>query len=540
MPRAPRLGTVVALVLVFAGPAPLRAQDSAPTSRPLVPFVILHTNDVHGQIRAIPDPRSKEGTPRLVGGYQELVQAIDEERAQVAHSALVDAGDWWQGTPEGTLSAGRCSVELMNAAGYDLATLGNHDFDAGPAALLDLLRLARFPVLGANVSAADESSAVAVGIEGLVRTAPVLFRVGDFVVAFAGLVTEETPRITSARALEGLFVAPEIPAAKIARAMVRLPKDRDGTPAAEATRSLGRDDADALVFVNHCARDRNVALARAIPDVDVVIGGHFHAEALPEGVVVPSTGALVAQAGATTRALGIVRLEIDPVARRIVRKSARLRPIEGKPDLVVPRIAPIVARYEAEVAERMNVDVADVPAPLGRSPDLERPGPLGAWVCAAMLATTGADVAVHNQGGLRADLPAGRARVREFFQVSPFGNRVVTVRLEVADLLELARRTAASPGRGYVFGGVEIVARRKEGAPPEILGLRKDGKNLPAEAVLTVATTDFLAAARDGASAFGRATDYRDRDVSLLDATLAHARTSGVVAPTTASWTFVP
>ena len=87
----------------------------------------------------------------LAGGYQELVEAIDEERAQVAHSVLVDAGDWFQGTPEGTQSEGRCAVELMNAAGYDFATLGNHDFDAGQAAVATMLDLARFRVFARNL-----------------------------------------------------------------------------------------------------------------------------------------------------------------------------------------------------------------------------------------------------------------------------------------------------------------------------------------------------------------------------------------------------
>jgi 5'-nucleotidase / UDP-sugar diphosphatase len=517
------------------------AQESAPASRPTIPFVILHTNDVHGQIRPLPDPRSREGAPRLAGGYQELVSAIDDERSKTAHSILVDAGDWWQGTPEGTLSRGRCSVELMNAAGYDLAVVGNHDFDGGPAALLDLLRLARFPVLGANVGASDDSDLTAVAVERLVRTAPVLAHVEGFAIAFAGVVTEETPRITAPRALKGMFVAPEISSARAARAMVRLPADRGGAPSEGAVKTVGRDDADALVFVNHVARDRNVELARAMPEIDVVIGGHFHAEALPEGVVVPSTGALIAQAGSHTRSLGVVTLEIDLATRRIVKKSARLRTVEPRADATVPRIAPIVARYEAAVAETMNVPVADVPASLFRGADLERPGALGAWLAEAMLARTGADLAIHNHGGIRADLPAGRARVRELFQISPFGNRLVTVRMKVSDLCTLARQTAANPSRGFVFGGVEVVARKKPAGPPEIVELRKNGATLADDATVTVATTDFLALARDGAAVFCRATDFTDRGETLLDATIAYARgQKTVVAPASTPWSFIP
>jgi 2',3'-cyclic-nucleotide 2'-phosphodiesterase (5'-nucleotidase family) len=503
--------------------APLAAQ--APESRPTIRCVILHTNDVHGQIRPVPDPRSRNGTPRMVGGYQELVAAIDEERAAVPYSILVDAGDWWQGTPEGTLSKGRCTVELMNAAGYDLAVVGNHDFDAGPAALLDLLRLARFPVMGANVSA-DAEDPIAAATAALLRSSPELFRAESAVIAIGGLVTEETPRITSRNALRGLRIAPNAVGGALARSLVRLPEDRrDG-----AGPVPGRPDADVFVLVNHESRERNLELAKTVPGLDVVIGGHFHSDVLREGVVA-SNGVLLAQAAANTRGLGVVTLEIDAETRRVVKKTARVREIEARPELSVPRLAPIIARYEAEVARTMDVEVCDVPEYYGRGADWEKPGLLPAWIAQVMIARTGAALAVHNHGGIRADLPPGRARVREFFQISPFGNRLVSVEMSVADVLELAARSAQNPGRGFVVGGATVVYRKSADGARTVVGLRQDGRDLPPETRLRVATTDFLALAKDGATAFGRATDYRDHDETLLDATLAEARRQKTLVP---------
>src|SRR5262245_17389957 len=82
----------LALFLLLAAALQAQAPPPAAAPRELVPFVILHTNDVHGQIRPLPDPRSRDGNPRMLGGYQELVAAIDEERAQAPQSLLVDAG----------------------------------------------------------------------------------------------------------------------------------------------------------------------------------------------------------------------------------------------------------------------------------------------------------------------------------------------------------------------------------------------------------------------------------------------------------------
>ncbi len=535
-PIAPLL---LSLLAVLFSASPLRAQDagpeSAPASRRAVRFVILHTNDVHGQIRPIPDPRSRDGNPRMVGGYQELVQAIDDERSKVAHSVLVDAGDWWQGTPEGTLSKGRCTVELMNAAGYDLAVVGNHDFDAGPAALLDLLRLARFDVVGGNVAAVRDDP-IARMVEAKIKSAPRLFHAGEAIIAIGGIVTDETPRITSPQALKGIRIAPNAVGAAVVRGLVRLPADR--LAGVEAT--PGRPDADVLVLVNHESRERNLEITKVVPDLDVVIGGHFHSDMLREGVVA-STGALIAQAGANTRALGVVTLEIDPDTQRVIKKSARVREIVADPELSVPRLLPIINRYEAEVARTMDVEVCDVTTYFGRGSDLAKPGHLGAWLAAAMIARTGADLAIHNHGGIRADLPIGRARVREFFQISPFGNRLVSVDMKVADVLELAGRTAASPGRGFVIGGATVVARRGADGKVAVVGLRKEGKDLPPDGVVRVASTDFLALAKDGATAFGRATGYKDHDETLLDATLAEARRQKTLTiPEASGWVFVP
>jgi 5'-nucleotidase / UDP-sugar diphosphatase len=514
-----------------------RLSAQAPDSRPLL--LILHTNDVHGQIRPVPDPRSKEGAPKMAGGYQELVFAIDEERARTPHSLLVDGGDWWQGTPEGTLSNGRCSVELMNAAGYDFAVLGNHDFDAGPEALTDLLRLARFRVLGANVAARADANPFANEIVAHAKSTPVVVNVGAFRLAVAGLTTEETPRITAPRALDGIVVESEVMGAAYVRRRLRLPRDRDARDGA-TSRSVDEIDADGLLFVNHMGRDRNVELSKVVPDVDVIVGGHDHSGALPEGYVTEN-GVLIAQAASHTKALGVVEIEIDPKTRRIARKSARLRPIEPNPDLVVPRVAPIIRRHEEAVAAAMDVPIADVAEHMGRASDPFAQGPLGPWIAETMIEATGADVAVHNQGGVRADLPAGRARLREFFQISPFGNRLVVVDMKARDLSELARRAAANPGRGFIFAGLEILASRDAAGRAEVKRLRRGGRDLRDDDVLSVVTTDFLAGARDGASAFARAENYRDVDLTLLDATVARARAlQTVVAPRTRAWVLEP
>lgn len=498
-----------------------RAQPVAET----VPFVILHTNDLHGQLRPIPDPRSKEGTAQLVGGFQELVAAIDAERAQVSHSILVDAGDWFQGTPEGTLSRGRCMLELMNAVGYDFVTVGNHDFDCGQDALRDLLRMARFRPLCRNLRLAPDGVGVSDDTrEILSRLEPGgVVSIEGFRVRVEGLLCEEAPRIVPASLLRGFSVLPEIESAESL-------KEGSAAP-----------DYDALVLVNHIGKDRNVALARKVPGIDVIIGGHAHKDALDEGVLVASTGTLIAQSAALSQALGVVTLEIDPKARRIVRKSARLRRITPVADAYIARVTPVIERYESQVAARMNVPIAVAPALLRKDGSLESPSEVGQWLVLLMKSHTGADLAVHNVGGIRAPIPGGIVRIRELFQVSPFGNRLVTVSLTGADLMELARITLRNPGRGCVFGGVEIRYSVDDEGARELVEIHLDGKPIRETDTYRVATTDYLAGGADHMSPFARATGRVDADITLLDATLDAARSKReIVAPKLTMFVKVP
>lgn len=110
-------------------------------------LVILHTNDTHSQIPAI-----KVGRDKGLGGVEQRLQLINEVRAQYGSDnvLLLDGGDYDQGTPYFTMARGEVELELMDALGYDVATLGNHEFDNGQAELADRLRRALFKTVTCN------------------------------------------------------------------------------------------------------------------------------------------------------------------------------------------------------------------------------------------------------------------------------------------------------------------------------------------------------------------------------------------------------
>jgi 2',3'-cyclic-nucleotide 2'-phosphodiesterase (5'-nucleotidase family) len=517
--------TLRTLFVAIAASWSLGAQESRPAeSRPAtIPFVIVHTNDVHGQIRPLPDPRARGENAPLAGGYQEMVEAIDEERAKVSRSVLVDAGDWFQGTPEGTLSEGRCTVELMNAAGYDFAALGNHDFDAGQPAVVEMLQMARFRVFARNLRLAKPRAPFPDTRAFLVRdigwhvmeleSAPSpIVTVGGVRIAFDGLIPEETPNIVTPGVFDGLAVRPEVESARRIKESLDRPYPK----------------ADALVLVNHVGKDHNVLIAREVPGIDVIIGGHNHRDVLEKGVTL-STGTLIAQAAPSTTAIGVVTIEIDPAARRIVSKSARLRRIEPKPGVRVPRLAPIIERYEKSVEEVMEVQVATSERPLPKEADLSRAPLLGNWLTQVMLDRSGAEVAVHNATGVRASIPAGAVRVRDFFQISPFGNKLCVITLKAGDLRATLER--AANGTGVFVRGLSIHWSRPADAKLRIVKLVRAGRDLQDEDLVKVVTTDFLASGSSHYQAFRNAVERRDLGVLLFDVTVEAARKQQTLRP---------
>ena len=136
--------------------------------------VILYTNDIHTYI---------DGTL----SYDAIADLKDFTASNTAGVLLVDAGDHVQGTAYGSMDKGETIIDLMNAAGYDLATLGNHEFDYGMERALELVEKANYPYISANFYHEAD------GIKGdTVLDAYKLFEVGGRKIAFVGLTTPET------------------------------------------------------------------------------------------------------------------------------------------------------------------------------------------------------------------------------------------------------------------------------------------------------------------------------------------------------------
>jgi 2',3'-cyclic-nucleotide 2'-phosphodiesterase (5'-nucleotidase family) len=217
------------------------------------PFTILFFSDFHAHF----EPFEVPGTEGEVGGLARLAGLADEVRAENEAAGvptfLLIAGDMLQGTTYSTVYRGEVEFACLNEMAVSAMCLGNHEFDYGQENLRDLIALADFPVLAANVRGAAESD------DGSFTQKFAWLEAGDKRILVIGLTTPETPITTAPRNVVGLAF------------------DEPAATAADIIEEYG-EDADVIVAVTHFGFENDLALAKAVPALDVVVGGHTHTE----------------------------------------------------------------------------------------------------------------------------------------------------------------------------------------------------------------------------------------------------------------------
>lgn len=349
-------------------------------------LTILHTNDLHAHL--LPSRTGK-------GGLANLAAYIKQVRASEPNVLVLDAGDMTQGTPVSSLFLGKPVFEVMNAIGYDAATLGNHEFDNGPSLIAEYRAIARFPLISANILIGGKP---ATGIPTLVRS------VNGIKIGLLGL-TNSTANESENEAVRVLD--PEETVRKVLPGL--------------------RKQASFVIALSHLGLEADRALAARIPGIDVMIGGHSHSP-LKEPLKVGHT--IIAQAGFQGMWVGRLDLTLDLDKCRVTASEGRLIdiPVPGlQPD---PATRRVVSRWEDQVTSRMDIEIGRNPSPLTVEQVTRR-------IERIWRETYRADFAWQNPGGTRGDLSAGPIRIRDIYNIMPFNNTLVVLDLDPAQVTKM-------------------------------------------------------------------------------------------------------
>ncbi|TSE07009.1 MULTISPECIES: bifunctional metallophosphatase/5'-nucleotidase [Aquimarina] len=238
------------------------ASCSQPISKKIT---VLHSNDVHSQIDPLPNNHSRY--PGL-GGFARRASVIEQVRKQNPNTILLDAGDIFQGTPYFNYYGGEIEFKLMSKLDYDLATIGNHDFDNGIDGFLSQLPNATFDFVSANY---DFTNTV---LNDLVKPYKVLIRDGIRIGVF-GLGVELEGLVNKNLYKETGYLDP----IEIAQDMSRILKEEEHCDLIICLSHIGYD------YKRNPNRVSDLHLAKKTKDIDLIIGGHTHT-LLPEPTIV--------------------------------------------------------------------------------------------------------------------------------------------------------------------------------------------------------------------------------------------------------------
>ena len=410
------------------------SENSTPASDGSGDIVILYTGDIHCGV--------DNGF-----GFAGLYQLRESLELNGDRTLLVDNGDAIQGEPIGTVTNGSFIIDLMNDAGYDVAIPGNREFGYGMDRFLELTEMADFPYISCNFNKEGE----------LVFDPYTIKEVNGVKIGFVGVTTPHTLTTSTPKYFQdenGEFI-------------YGFMQDETGEQVCAAVQSAvdaaRAEGADYVVVLGHMGKDttdRPYTYKEIIENtegIDVFLDGHSHDKVQVEVKDRAGNTVIRSACGQRLEAVGYVRISAEDGSL-----STGLYAWEGETSLtetmrIENPMSTKIAEKQSEVADLLNEVVASSsvdlivndPEAVDANGDPIRiirlqETNLGDLCADAYKEQTGADIAIINGGGIRADIPAGDITYGDIISVHPYGNMICVVDAtgqQIIDALEWGARS---------------------------------------------------------------------------------------------------
>ena len=478
-------------------------------------LVIIHVNDSHG--RDVAAAGSSIGT----AGIAQLVADYEAAGAEVL---LMHAGDATQGTPLVNYEQGAKAIEFMNAAGYDVMTLGNHEFDWGTQNLKDITKDIQFPIVSANTI--DTATGKPMFEAHTIFETALGIKVGVFGVTTPETATKAHPDKvigTSFLAGDDMFAVAQ--------------KEVDALKAAGC---------DLIVALGHLGvsdesiGNRSYDLLAKVTGIDLFIDGHSHT-VIENGEMVGDT--LLVSTGEYLNNAGVVTFKNGVLTAGLISASDYNKVDETVAALINDYNAGLDEKLVAAVIGKSEVVLDGNRAPGVRTQETNL-GDFAAdailWYARKDLGEANVDAALTNGGGIRDTIQAGDVNMKHMITVFPFGNTVATVSITGAALLDaLEAATWSTPDAIGAFPQVagmsftiDTSVEYVNGEPystyfmpanpgSRIKNLMINGKPVDLNKTYVIATNDFTAAGGDTYGPFVGAPLF-NTGLAMEDALIAY------------------
>ena len=397
-------------------------------------IVIYYTNDVHTYVDK--------------GLSYDNIAALKKETAKTADGVLLlDAGDHIQGTAYGALDEGEQIIALMNAAGYDAATLGNHEFDYGMARALAVVDEAEFPYLSANFKHVDGTK---------VLDAYKIFEVGGKKIAIIGITTPES-------------ITKSTPAYFMDETQTNWLYTIDGdtlyADVQAAIDAAKAENPDYVIALGHLGDDpsstpwRSVDVIANTTGLDAFIDGHSHSTVeMKEVADKDGKNVVLTQTGSYFDAVGKLVIKDGKITTSLIKSYA------GSDETVKAIKDALIAKVDTQLGEKIgtsevNLTVNDAN---GKRAVRSQETNLGDFTADALRyyfnVTEGlhADVAIMNGGGIRANMDAGDLTYKSCKTVHTFGNVACLMEVTGQQILDALEWGAKDVGVGENGGFLQV------------------------------------------------------------------------------------
>jgi 2',3'-cyclic-nucleotide 2'-phosphodiesterase (5'-nucleotidase family) len=433
--------------------------------------VIMHTNDIRGHVLPGPDG----------GGSARLATVV----RQMKPDLMLDAGGMLSGSLISDTFLGAPVIDVMNAIGYDAAAVAGNEFGFGINALAARAREANFPLLSANATTPIDEIQVAA-----------IFNAQDVRIAIIGLTSDEIARTGHPQNVKYVDVA-------------------DSIITLEGVLPRVRERADLIVLLTNVSQAEEQRIARAFPEIRLIIGAHEDAE-LPVRVgqtTIVSAGKFGKYAGRLDLTFSDAKLKL--VESRLISTEA------AEPD---PAIAKVLEPFEAKLNESLQRVVGHAAGDLSRSTAQE--SHIGNLVADAVRAKTGTAIALFNAADPKRGIPKGPITSGTLFDVLPSENTLVTMRLSGTQIKHILGRDVMS------LSGLRVKLDTTKPEGKRLISVRfEDGTPLHDKEFYTVTTNDSLLMGGDGYKDFAEGIDVEDTGILVRDALAEHIARLGTVSP---------
>jgi 2',3'-cyclic-nucleotide 2'-phosphodiesterase (5'-nucleotidase family) len=462
---------------------------------------VLFSNDIHGGIDRYAATFMNPDFPPMLGGggsaatYINNVRELSDKNSR--DNLLVDAGDFFQGHPVGTITQGRAVIKYFNMVGYDLSVVGNHEFDLGEEVLIETYKLAQFPILSCNIIRKGTNELVE-----YVKPYIILEKMG-VKIGIIGVTTTDTDKMSFPDNIKNVEF---LPAKESLERYIKIVRN-EGVDLLFVVGHMGLPYSREPVYISRYidapdpSQKRNWGydaqeLAHEVEGIDVFFSGHIH-KGFAEPWEDPLTHTLVFQGYAYGSNIGHVTLKIDKETKTLsgyevpaIKEGVMVTLFDDEfiPDEQIADTILVMQKIAEAGMDKIVGEAAINITKIGTGSQ----NMIGNMVCEAMLDYTGADFSFMNLGGIRDELLAGPISYRDVFKVMPFDNQVVMFEVDGRFLKNIIETRVSGSRHGLRVAGIQVVINRSRSNFDRITKLTIGGEPWDADKVYKVATTDFL------------------------------------------------